>query len=455
MTSDAAANLNFLAENNARHVWHPMTDPKASERDPPLIVARGDGTRVWDADGTEYLDLMGGLWNVNVGHNHPKVKRAIAAQLDRLAYYNTFAGFSNPPSIELSAKLVEMLRPEGMVRVMFGTGGSDANETAFKLARQYWKIMDRPEKVKVFSLKSAYHGVQFGGLSASGGIVWRRAYEPLMPGFHQVDTPDPYRNPWSDDPDELAEICGGILDREIAHQGADTVAAFIAEPVQGAGGVIVPPASYWPLLREICDRRDVLLIADEVVTGFGRTGSMFGARGWGVKPDIMTFAKGINSGYVPLSATAVNARVAAAWDRDHPLAPIMHGYTGSGHPLACAAALACLEIVEDDDLAGNAARVGARFLDRLRARLGARRPVGDVRGKGLMIGIEFVKDRETREPLAPDDPFLRAVASGCRDRGVLVRCQAHRIVISPPLTFSEAEADRAAAALDEAVADNG
>ena len=429
-----------------------MVDPKISDKDLPLIIARGQDCHVWDIDDNKYLDLMGGLWCVNVGHNRSEVNQAIKDQTERISYYNTFNGFSNPSSIELSAKLVEMLEPENMVKVMFGSGGSDANETAIKLSRQYWKVMGHPEKIKIFSLKNGYHGMQFGAVSASGGIVWRRAYEPLMPGFYQVDTPDRYRNSWSEDPKELSEICAGILEREIQHQGPDTVAAFIAEPIQGAGGLIIPPDDYWKRIRKICDKYDVLLIADEVVTGFGRTGEMFGVRCWGVKPDIMNLAKGINSGYVPLGATAVNKRVALAWEKDHPLAPIMHGYTYSGHPVACAAAMANLKIVEDENLTFNAEKVGAYFLEKLVELKEAHTPIGDVRGRGLMLGIEFVKNRKTKEPFAPNDPYLQGIGPFCRDRGVLVRTQGHRIIISPPLTFTKKNVDEAIGVLNSAFA---
>jgi putrescine aminotransferase len=356
---------NFIIENNARHVWHPMVDPKILENNPPLIVSESDGVYIFDIDGKKYLDCTASLWNVNVGHNRPEIKKAIIDQLDKLAYYTTFGNVSNPPSICLSALLMEMLEPEGMARVLFSSGGSDAVEGALKIARQFWKLSGKPEKTKFFSLKNGYHGVQFGGMSVSGGIPWRRAYEPLLPGCFQIDSPYLYRNAWTEDPEELGEICAGILSREIEHQGADTVAAFIAEPVQGAGGMIVPPANFWPRVREVCDKYDILLIADEVVTGFGRSGSMFGSRHWGVKPDIMCLAKGINSGYIPLGATAVNHRIVDAWKKDDPLAPIMHGYTYSGHPLACAAALANLKIVIEEDLPGNAGLVGAYFLQQL------------------------------------------------------------------------------------------
>ena len=445
-------NRNFLDAHNARAVWHPMVDPKVMEANPPIIVARGEGVRVFDTTGKPYLDLVAALWNVNVGHGRPELKRAIVEQLDRIAYYSTFNGSSNPPSIELSVLLTEMLAQEKMAKVLFSSGGSDAVETAIKLARQYWKLEGQPERVKIISLKYGYHGVHLGGASANGNPAFRRAYEPLAPGFLQVESPFLYRNPWTQDPDELATICAGDLDREIQFQGADTVAAFIAEPVQGAGGVIVPPATYWPKVREICDRHGVLLISDEVVTGFGRTGSLFGARGWGVAPDIMALAKGINSGYIPLGATIVNERVAGAWRKDHPLAAIMHGYTYSGHPLACAAALACQQIVRDEDLTGNAERVGAYFLERLHWLKDRHAAIGDVRGKGLMLTIECVRDRKSKQPFAPADSYGARLCANGLARGLVVRWQNGKVILSPPLVFSRENVDEAIAGLDAAFA---
>lgn len=452
--SDDIAGLDaaWIAEHNARHVLHPMADPKAMAANPPLVLERGEGAHVFDLAGKRYLDCVASLWNVNVGHNRPEVKQAIVRQLDRLAYYSTFNGISNPPTIALSALLVEMMAPEKMSKVLFSAGGSDAVETAFKLARQYWKLEGQPERVKIVSLRHGYHGVHFGGMSANGNAPFRRAYEPLVPGFFQVDTPYLYRNPWTSDPEELGRICAGILEREIAYQGADTVAAFIAEPVQGTGGLIVPPANYWKLVREVCDRHGVLLIADEVVTGFGRTGSLFGSRGWGVAPDIMVLAKGINSGYVPLGATAINERVAKAWERNHPLAAIMHGYTYSGHPLACAAALACQKIVRDEDLPGNAARVGAYFLERLQWLKGRHAAIGDVRGRGLMLAIECVRDRQSKAPIPPADSFSPRLARAAAQRGAIVRCNAGRIILSPPLIVDRGFVDEAVGILDEAFA---
>ena len=445
-----SGDANFIIENNARHVWHPMIDPKMSAENLPVVISGSDGVYISDIEGKVYLDCTASLWNVNVGHNRPEIKAAIVDQLDKLAYYNTFGNASNPPSIALSALLMEMMEPEGMARVLFSSGGSDAVEGALKLSRQYWKLVGKSEKTKFFSLKNAYHGVHYGGLSVGGGIPWRRAYEPVLPGCFQIDSPYLYRNGWTEDPEELGEICATMLAREIEHQGPDTVAAFIAEPVQGAGGMIVPPANFWPRVREVCDQYEILLIADEVVTGFGRTGSMFGSRHWSVKPDVMCLAKGINSGYVPLGATVVNQRIAEAWEKDDPMAPIMHGYTYSGHPLACAAALANLEIVIEEDLPANAGTVGGYFLERLNELTQYPR-VGDVRGVGLMLAVEFVSDRETKEPIPAFDPYFIAIQEICRKEGVWVRIQANKMIFSPPLVFEKKHVDKALDAVHTAL----
>ena len=423
------------------HHWHPMADPKLAEQSAPLVFERAEGVYIYDTDGRRYLDSQGGLWCVNVGHGREEVKTAISAQLDKLPYYTTFGDTSNLPVMELAERLIRMLEPEGMQRVFFGSGGSDANETALKLARQYWKLSGEAQRTKFISLKQGYHGVHFGGTSIGGQMYLRSMYEPVLPGCFQVDTPWLYRNPYTEDPEELGKICANLLEREIVHQGPHTVAAFIAEPVQGAGGVIVPPDNYWPLVREVCDKYGVLLIADEVVTGFGRSGSMFGCRGWDVKPDIMCLAKGINSGYVPLGATVVNERVRQAWDAEHPLAAILHGYTYSGHPVACAAANAALQVVEDEDLPENAAKVGSYCLAKLKTQFDHYDFVGDVRGKGLMMAIELVTDKSAKESFMPDDPFLDLLQDLTRSEGLLIRNLGSTLIISPPLVFSKENVD--------------
>lgn len=435
----------------SEHMWHPMTAPGGHSLQAPLLIASADGIHVTDTSGKTYIDGSAGMWNVNVGHNRPEIKAAISAQMDRISYCSTFGSMATEPAIALSTRLAQLMQVEDMTRFMFSTGGSDAVETAFKLARQYWLLEGQARKSKIISLRNGYHGLHWAGTAASGSPVWKAAYEPGIPGFLQVEGPYPYRNPWTSDPQQLGEICAGILEREIVHQGPDSVAAFIAEPVQGAGGLIVPPDNYWPLVRAVCDRHNVLLIADEVITGFGRTGSLFGSRHWGVKPDLMCLAKGINSGYVPMGATAVSRRVAQAWEREHPMAAIMHGYTGSGHPLACAAALANLDIVIGEDLPLNAATQGAHLLERLQAVQDKCALVGDVRGAGLMVCVEFVKDKASKQPHPPGDPFLRAFMQQCMQHGLLVRMQANKLYLSPPLIITRSAVDHIADVVHEAI----
>jgi putrescine---pyruvate transaminase len=433
------------------HFWHPMLHPNEMLRRQPIRITRGDGCFVFDDSGKRLVDGVAGLWNVNVGHNRPEVKAAIVAQLDELEYFQLFDGLSHPRAEELSATLARMTQTEGMRRVIYSSGGSDAVETALKIARQYWKLEGQPERTKFIALRQGYHGTHFGSASVNGNTVFRRNYEPLLPGCFHVDTPWLYRNPYTQDPQELARICAGLLEREIQFQSPDTVAAFIAEPIQGAGGVIVPPPSYWPLVREICDRYGVLLIADEIVTGFGRSGSMFGSRGWGVKPDIMCLAKGISSGYIPLGATMVNARVECAYTRNADFTgAIMHGYTYAGHPVACAAAIACLKIVEDEDLPGNAARQGAYLMERLKPFETRFRSVGEVRGKGLMVALDLVRDKATREPIDPQDGFANNLAAAARAAGALVRPVGTKIILSPPLVFQREHVDALVKALEAA-----
>jgi putrescine---pyruvate transaminase len=437
-----------------RHLLYPFANPNWAAKNPPLVIEGGDGVHVTDSQGKRYLDGQGGLWNVNVGFNRPEVKAAIVAQLDKLSYYSIFGGTANRPSIELAAELCRLAAPEGMTKVFYSSGGSEATESAFKLARQYWRLRGQGGRHKIISLKRAYHGVTLGALSAGGAAGYKEMFEPLLPGFTQVETPFVYRNPFTPEPAKLAAICAELLDREILHQGPNTVAAFIAEPVQGAGGVIVPPAEFWPLVREVCDRHKVLFIADEVVTGFGRIGSMFGCRAWGVKPDMMAFAKGINSGYVPFGATMINARIEEAFtgqdDAQFSAASFFHGNTYAGHPLACAAALANLRIVETEDLPANAARVGEYFLRRLRELQERHETMGDVRGKGLMLAIELVEDRPTKKPFDLAVGFGQQISDICRREGILVRNLADTFIISPPLTLRNEHVDEMIRVLDVA-----
>ncbi len=436
----------------SKDFWHPMLHPNEMKQREPIHIVSGDGVYIKDDKGQELLDGVAGLWCVNVGHNRPEMKQAIMKQLDELEYFQLFDGISHPRATEMAARLVGMTQQENMKRAFFTSGGSDSVETALKLARQYHILNGEAGRKKFISLKNAYHGVHFGGASVNGLNVFRRNYEPLLNGTIHVDAPWRYRNPWNcEDPEQLAQYCADQLAREIEHQMPDTVAAFIAEPVMGAGGVIVPPASYWPKVREVCDKYGVLLIADEVVTGFGRSGSMFGSRGWGVAPDMMCLAKGISAGYIPLGAVMINERMEQAWDANADFdGVIMTGYTYSGHPVACAAGLAALDIVEKENLPENAKVQGEYLLNQLQSLVDKFSSVGEVRGKGLMIAIDLVTDKQTREPINPESGFANQVAAVARAEGVLVRPVGTKIILSPPLVYQQQHCDQLAQALDKA-----
>ena len=429
-----------------RDIVYPFANANFLAKHPPLCIEGGDGVHVFDGRGKRYIDGQGGLWNVNMGHGRPEVKAAIVAQLDKLSFYSMFGNTTTEPSLELAELMCRLTAEEGMARVFYSSGGSEAVEAAIKLVRQYWRLSGEPRRTKFISLRLAYHGVTLGALSLNGRTPYREQFEPLLPGFFQIEPPYLYRNP----------ICAELLEREIIYQGPDSVAAFIAEPIQGAGGVIVPPPNYWPLAREICDRHGVLMISDEVVTGFGRSGSMLGCRAFGVKPDIMTFAKGINSGYVPLGATMINDRVAAAFDSDddNEFTPraFMHGNTYAGHPLACAAAIANLHIVEDENLPANAKEVGAYFLARLEGIADRHPHIGDVRGMGLMLAVELVADKATKQPFDLADRFGARVWERCVENGVLIRNLADTFIISPPLTLKKEHVDEMVDVFDRALA---
>ena len=437
----------------SRALWHPFANPNEVDAAEALHIVSADGVYVKDDRDRTFLDgNAGGLWCVNVGHNRAEVKAAIARQLDELGFYQLFNGVSHPRATDLSLKLVELAMPEQISRVFFTSGGSDSIETAFKLARQYHWIRGDSERKKVISLKGAYHGSHFGASTVSGMTGMHRPYWPMVPGAIQVDMPFLYRNPWKcENSERLVDLCAEQLVAEIEYQSPDTIAAILAEPVNGLN-LVVPPAGYWPRLREICDRYGILLISDEVITGFGRSGSLFGCRAWGVVPDMMCVAKGLSSAYVPIGAVLVGKRVDDAWQTvgNDAKAAIYTGVTYAGHPVACAAALAALAIVEKEKLPENARVQGDYLLKRLQTFVERFRSVGDVRGKGLMITLDFVKDKRTREPVDPS--YVSQVVAAGRDHGILVRPYGPRIIISPALIYNSHHCDKLAAGLERAVA---
>lgn len=439
---------NFLIENNARHLWHPMAHPAEMQATPPRIINAGEGVEIVDIHGKKVLDAVGGLWNVNLGYSCEPVKEAIRRQLDDLPYYSTFRGTTNSPLIELSYELAEWFREDGLTRSFFTSGGSDSVETCLRLARQYHKLNGQPERTKFVALKKGYHGTHFGGASVNGNANFRRNYEPLLPGVYHLPAPYTYRNPFdTTDGAVIAKSIARLFEDEIAFQGADTIAALIMEPVLGAGGVIVPHETFMPLMREICDRHGILLIADEVITAFGRTGAWTGSRLWGVKPDFMSTAKAITNGYYPFGAVMIADKVAEAFESNKTAAgSIGHGYTYSGHPVGAAAALATLKETRKQNVAANAGARGEELIAGLEALKARHELIGDVRGKGLMCALELVSDREKKTAAAKD--VVQKVQDVTYDAGVMVRTSGANVILSPPLVITAGDVARILTALD-------
>ena len=440
---------NYLKEMNARSLWHPMAHPADSLANPPTIVTGASGVRITDIDGHEVVDAVGGLWNVNLGFSCKPVKAAIAAQLDRLPYYSIFRGTTNDNVIQLAEELRDFFEPDGLSRAFYTSGGSDSVETALRLARQYHKVRGEAGRVKYLSLKKGYHGTHFGGASVNGNANFRTNYEPLLPGCFQIPAPYTYRNPFNEpDPAKLAQLCLSALEDEIAFQGANTIAAFIMEPVLGAGGVIPPHESFMPGVREICSRNGILLIADEVITGFGRTGDWTGSRHWGVQPDMAATAKAITNGYFPFGAVMISEEIAQTFEQDTTgTANIGHGYTYSGHPVGAAAALACLAETIKLDVPSNAAARGQQFHTGLLALQDKYDIIGDVRGgHGLMLAMELVSDQVTKTPIDKEVTFK--LQDAVYKAGSMVRVSGPNLILSPPLVLTEDDVNVVLAALD-------
>ncbi len=444
---------NFLKEHNARHVWHPMAHPADSLANPPDIIVDAEGVEIIDVDGNRLVDAVGGLWNVNLGYSCAPVKQAIAAQLDRLPYYSIFRGTTNDNVIELSEMLKDFFAPDGLSRAFYTSGGSDSVEIALRLARQYHKVRGEAGRVKYLSLKKGYHGTHTLGASVNGNANFRTMYEPLMPGCYHVPAPYTYRNPFGEsDPERLAQLCLSAIEDEIAFQGAGTIAAFIMEPILGAGGVIPPHESFMPGVRDICDRHGILLIADEVITAFGRSGSWSGSRHWGVQPDLMCTAKAITNGYFPFGAVMISDKVAEVFEQDKTgRAAIGSGYTYSGHPVGAAAAIAALTETVRLNVKDNAAARGAQLFAGIEALKERYELVGDVRGgHGLMCALELVSDRATKAPV--DKGTIAKAHRTAYEAGVMLRISGPNIILSPPLVIEAAQIDKILSAIDAGLA---
>ncbi|NMP21437.1 aspartate aminotransferase family protein [Sulfobacillus harzensis] len=429
--------------------WGPYTNMKQLADAGPKMIARADGIYVYDNRGRQYIDGHGGLWLANVGYGRREIIDAIAQQAEALAWFPSFGGFANEPSLRLADKLVELLAPDGMAHVMFSNDGSEAVETALKIARQYWKIKGRANKHKFITRRFAYHGVTMGALSVQGVTENRMEFEPLLPGVVHVSAPYPHHCSMHPDSPICTLACARAVEEAILTQGAETVAAVIAEPIQAAGGVIIPPPDYLRQVREICRRYDVLFIADEVVTGFGRLGSWFGARHYGIQPDLMTMAKGITSGYVPLGATAVSDAVFEAfYDMAVSGPEFRHGNTYSGHPIAAAAALANIAILEREALPDHARAMGPVLQSALK-NVQTRHPqwVVDANAEGLLGRLEL---RDPGGRLASGQIGAK-IAQYMYDLGVIVRPIGDVVTFSPPLTIAEPEIQHMVAAAEEAL----
>jgi adenosylmethionine-8-amino-7-oxononanoate aminotransferase len=436
-----------LYELDRTHWLHPQGDLGAAAGTMPQVVfAKGQGAVLTDVEGREYIDGMASLWNVNVGHGRAELADAAAAQMKALAFTSAYGGFGSAPSVELAARLAE-LAPGDLEVTFFASGGAEANDTAYKIARLYWKLRGEPERVNIVSRIRDYHGLTYGATSATGLANFWKGFEPLAPGFLHAPAPDPYRYS-GEGPAGAAYV--KALEDVVLKAGPKTVAAVVAEPVQGAGGVIVPPADYFPLLRQVCDRYGLLLIADEVITGFGRTGRWFGLQHWNVQADLMIFAKGVTSGYLPLSGVMLTRSVLETLKSVK--GPFMHGFTYSGHPTACAVALRNLEILEEEHLVERAAERGAYLQQRLHT-LRSHEIVGDVRGLGLVGGVELVRDRATKESFDASAGAARRVAIAALEQGVIVRALPGDVLaMSPPFVITNEQIDRIVQALDSAIA---
>lgn len=437
-----------LLEKDHAHFLHPLHHPSTTQS--PLIFESGKGVWLKTVDGKEYIDGLAGLWNVLIGHGNNELAEAAREQISTLAYCSSYAGSSNLPAIELADRLAGWAYPS-LNTTFFASGGAESNESAFKTARYYWRRLGKPEKTKVISRYNGYHGITLAAMSATGLSSYWPMFEPRVPGFLHIPAPDPFRFPADQirEGETIGQAAARTLEEAILREGPETVGAFIAEPVQGAGGVIVPPDDYFPAIRAICDKYEVLLIADEVITGFGRTGDWFALNRWGVEPDIMSFAKGITSGYLPLGGIQIHDKIREVINNAPPSERWMHAYTYSGHPTCCAVANKNLDLLQQLNITEHTRVQGQRLLEGLQALEAEFEVIGNTRGLGLMAAIEFA-DRETKQPAQIGEKVRQA----CLQRGLFTRIIGTDILaFAPPLIISGEEIDLVLQIVGEALAE--
>ena len=437
-----------LQRLDAAHHMHPFTTNDDLEKKGARVITRAKGVTLTDSEGNEILDAMAGLWCVNIGYGRDELAEVSSRQMRELPYYNTFFQTTHVPAIALAERLAE-LTPYDLNHVFFANSGSEANDTNIRIVRTYWQEKGQPEKTVIISRKNAYHGSSVAS-SALGGMSGMHAQSGMIPDIHHIDQPNWWAEGGDMSPEDFGLERAQQLEKAILELGEHKVAAFIGEPVQGAGGVIIPPSTYWPEIQRICDKYDILLIADEVICGFGRTGNWFGSQTMGIKPDIMTVAKGLSSGYAPISASIVNDKVAAVLGA----CEFNHGYTYSGHPVACAVALENLRILDEEGIVSHAAQELAPYLKEKFESLGDHPMVGEVKVVGMMGSLALTPDKTTRAKFAADVGTVGfMVRERCFANNLIMRHVGDRMVISPPLVITKAEIDtlivRARKALDE------
>ena len=445
-----------LQQIDAAHHLHPFTDHRQLRSEGARMITRAEGAFIYDSEGNEILDGMAGLWCVNVGYGRDELAQAAFAQMKELPYYNSFFKCSTPAPVLLAGKLAE-IAPKGIGQVFYGSSGSEANDTALRLVRHFWALEGRPAKNRVISRRNAYHGSTVAGVSLGGMEPMHRQLHGAVPNIEHVMMPYAFELALPGESDhEFGLRAAKAVEDAILAAGADKVAAFIGEPVQGAGGVKIPPASYWPEIQRICRRHDVLLMLDEVITGYGRTGAWFAAQTFGIEPDTITTAKALTSGYLPLSALLVGERIARTLVEKG--GEFHHGYTYSGHPVACAVALKNLEIIEREGLVERVRDdTGPYFAKALRERIAPHGLVGETRSVGLMGAIEIVRDKTTRERFDQDGAAAVVVRDHAIANGMMLRATGNTMILSPPLIWTRETIDlaceRILKALDLAEAD--
>ncbi len=420
------------------HHLHPFTDYKALAKKGSRIITRAEGVYVWDSEGNKILDGMAGLWCVNLGYGRKELIEAGCRQLEQLPFYNNFFQTTHPPAVELSAILAEVT-PKHLSHVFFTNSGSEANDTVVRMVRRYWDLMGKPWRHTIISRKNAYHGSTVAAASL-GGMAPMHAQGGLpIPGIEHIEQPYWYKLGGGLSPDEFGRKAARWLEEKISQVGPDNVAAFIGEPVQGAGGVIVPPETYWPEISRICEHYDILLVVDEVICGFGRTGEWFGSDYYGLKPDLMPMAKGMSSGYLPIGGVMVSDRVVDVLTEKG--GEFFHGYTYSGHPAAAAVAAENIRLLRDEGVVERVKKKTAPYFQKRLNALGDHPLVDEIRGLGLLGGIELIGDKSRRKGFENDGDVGNRCRDYCFDNGLVMRAVLDSMILSPPLVITNEEID--------------